>query len=271
MSTPSYGTLELVVSDILADEYPFMFKDIVDSRRPELTMGYGRGGALGNKTLHKQIWQKVYNRQMEERKQILLNREKSGEVEPGEILKHGCTVATFGIDSYKYYSVASDIQRDNIKNTEDEEDIEARERIYERNRPALAMEIRRSQKNVSQIINGFWSSPKHLHRQFVYVTNGVDNIRVKIASNWEAMMESFQKYIVLKDKSMKFTRIINEVQSQVLTEYSGVTTLLHVEIVRAVCNLLDKGGDGRAFILKEGEDSVGEGVPFLLMKEKPDR
>ena len=28
---------------------------------------------------------------------------------------------------------------------------------------------------------------------------------------------------------------------------------------------------GRAFILKEGEDSVGEGVPFLLMKEKPDR
>ena len=84
-------------------------------------------------------------------------------------------------------------------------------------------------------------------------------------------MESFQKYIVLKDKSMKFTRIINEVQSQVLTEYSGVTTLLHVKIVRAVCNLLDKGGDGRAFILKEGEDSVGEGVPFLLMKEKPDR
>ena len=56
-----------------------------------------------------------------------------------------------------------------------------------------------------------------------------------------------------------------------MTEYSGVTTLLHVEIVRAVCNLLDKGGDGRAFILKEGEDSVGEGVPFLLMKEKPDR
>ena len=33
----------------------------------------------------------------------------------------------------------------------------------------------------------------------------------------------------------------------------------------------EKGGDGRAFILKEGEDSVGEGVPFLLMKEKPDR
>ena len=73
-------------------------------------------------------------------------------------------------------------------------------------------------------------------------------------------MDSFWKYIVLRDKSGKFTRMINEVRSQVLTEYCGcgVNVILHVEIVRAVSNLLDKGGDGRALILKEGEEAVGE-------------
>ena len=147
-----------------------MFKYSED-KQTDLTMGYGRGGALGLKTLHKQLWQKIYNQQMIERKKIIVERENSGESEPGEILKQGYTAATFGIDPYKYYSLASDMQQDNIKNTEDEEDIEARERIYERNRPALAMEIRKSQKNISQIIKGFWSSPKHLHMQFVYVTN----------------------------------------------------------------------------------------------------
>ena len=104
-----------------------------------------------------------------------------------------------------------------------------------------------------------------------FLTPPLADIRVKIRENWEAMMDSFWKYIVLKDKSGKFTRMINEVRSQVLTDYSGVNVILHVEIVRAVSNLLDKGGDGRAFILKEGEEAIGEGVPHLKMREKEDR
>ena len=272
VSTPSYHTLEGIVSEILADSYPYMFKESDKERRePGLTLGYGRGGALGLKNLHKQIWQKIYNKQMEERKAILANKEKSGDVEPGESLKQGNNPATYGIDSYKFYSVATEQQKENLKQTETEEDTEAREIIYSRNRAALAMEIRSSQKNISQIIRGFWRSPRHLHSHFVYVTNGVSDLRIKIALNWEKIIKSFMDYIIIKDKNNKYIPNINEVRNQVLTEYSGVAVILQVEIVRAACNLLDKCGDGRTFILKEGEDPVGEGVPYLRMRELPNR
>ena len=35
-------------------------------------------------------------------------------------------------------------------------------------------------------------------------------------------------------------QVHHKVQSEVLTDYSGVNMILHVEIVQAVCNLLDK-------------------------------
>ena len=272
VSTPSYHTLEGIVSDILADSYPYMFKESETERREHsLTVGYGRGGALGLKNLHKQIWQKIYNKQMEERKEILANKEKAGDVEPGESLKQGNNPATYGIDSYKFYCVATDQQIENLRETEMEEDTEARERIYNRNRAALAVEIRRTKKNLSQTIRGFWKSPRHLHLHFVYVTNGVSDLRPKIASNWSNMIQSFMDYIIIKDKNNKIIPGINVVRQKVLTEYSGVGTILQVEIVRAACSLLDKGGDGRSFILKEGEDPEGEGVPYLCMREMPNR
>ena len=55
-------------------------------------------------SLHKQIWQKLYNQQIEEKKEILINREECGDVEPGKSLKQGNNPATYGIDSYKFYS-----------------------------------------------------------------------------------------------------------------------------------------------------------------------
>ena len=75
----------------------------------------------------------------------------------------------------------------------------------------------------------------------------------------------------MKDKNNKLVPGLNLVRQKVLTEYSGVRTILQVEIVRAACKLLDKGGDGRAFILKDGEDPEGEGVPYLHMIEMPNR
>ena len=272
VSTPSYHTLEGIVSDILADHYPYMFKETnTESREQSLTLGYGRGGALGLKNLHKQIWQKIYNRQMEERKEILAKKEQSGDVEPGESLKQGNNPATYGIDSYKFYSVATDEQMEKLRETETEDDAEAREKIYSRNRAALAMEIRKAKKNLSQTIRGFWTSPRHLHLHFVYVTNGVRDLRTNIASNWDSMIQSFMDYITMKDKTNKLVPGINIVRQKVLTEYSGVKTILQVEIVRAACKLLDKGGDGRSFILKDREDPEGEGVPYLHMREMPNR
>ena len=133
------------------------------------------------------------------------------------------------------------------------------------------MEIRKAKKNLSQTIRGFWTSPRHLHLHFVYVTNGVRDLRTNIASNWDSMIQSFMDYITMKDKTNKLVPGINIVRQKVLTEYSGVKTILQVEIVRAACKLLDKGGDGRSFILKDGEDPEGEGVPYLHMREMPNR
>ena len=48
---------------------------------------------------------------MEERKEILAKKEQSGDVEPGKSLNQGNNPATYGIDSYKFYSVATDKQQ----------------------------------------------------------------------------------------------------------------------------------------------------------------
>ena len=265
LSTPSFHTIEEVINETLSSGYPFMFKltEAEERDQAEFAVGYGRGGELGLKNLHKQIWQKLYNKQMEERKQAL---------QSGESLKKGNFPATFGIDCHKYYGIPSDDQRLILKSTENEEDFTAREIIYSRNRAALSEEIRNSQKNISNIIRGFWNSPVHLHQQFIWTTNGIGDLRSKIRKNWKKMISDFLEYITLKDgKSRKILPRLQEIQSRVLTDFDGVNTALEVEIVREVTTLLDKQGEGRSLVLKEGEDPVPGGSPYLLMRELPNR
>ena len=86
------------------------------------------------------------------------------------------------------------------------------------------------------------------------------------------MISSFLEYITLKDeKSRKILPRLQEIQSRVLTDFDGVNTAVEVEIVREVTSLLDKQGEGRSLVLKEGEDPVPGGSPYLLMRELPNR
>ena len=77
------------------------------------------------------------------------------------------------------------------------------------------------------------------------------------------MISSFLEYITLKDeKSRKILPRLQEIQSRVLTDFDGVNTAVEVEIIREVTSLLDKQGEGRSLVLKEGEDPVLGGSPF---------
>ena len=65
VSTPNHKTLDAVLSDILAPGYPFMFGQNNDSATNVvgLGFGYGLGGMNGLKTLSKNLWDRIYQKQ----------------------------------------------------------------------------------------------------------------------------------------------------------------------------------------------------------------
>ena len=74
VSTPNYKTLESLVKDILASEYPYMFRTDEDSAHsnPSLGFGYGRGGLKGLENLHKNLWDKIYLKQSKLKKDLMV-------------------------------------------------------------------------------------------------------------------------------------------------------------------------------------------------------
>ena len=75
-----------------------------------------------------------------------------------------------------FYSVSFTEERSAGQATNSITDAEKREEIYARNRNAISETIRKSEKVVNRVVRGFFSDPIHLHKQFCYLTSGVDNL-----------------------------------------------------------------------------------------------
>ena len=73
VSTPNHKTLDAVLSDILSPGYPFMFGQNNDSAANVvgLGFGYGLGGMNGLKTLSKNLWDRIYQKQTKLKKALL--------------------------------------------------------------------------------------------------------------------------------------------------------------------------------------------------------
>ena len=73
VSTPNHKTLDAVLSDVLAPGYPFMFgkNDDSASKVDGLGFGYGLGGMNGLKTLSKNLWDRIYQKQTKLKKSLL--------------------------------------------------------------------------------------------------------------------------------------------------------------------------------------------------------
>jgi len=63
---------------------------------------------------------------------------------------------------------------------------------------------------------------------------------------------------------------LDEIYNRVITDYEGVQTCMDIHVIQMLCQVMDKGGDGKAIILLENEDVVTSG-PFLKTVELPNR
>ena len=251
VSRPSKEIMSEIIRDCLAPGYPNMFKE--------------SGWIRGLKDVARQTWDRVY------RKQESLRAETEAwdnDKEPVKILK-GRTPATYGIDNYKFNAKVSDGEKNIINSTEDMNNEEEREEIYNRNRKALCHQIRDLEKKVQLIVKGFFKSPLHLKQQFTYLS-GVTDVRLRVARNWNRQINDFESYIRRKDVTKEKVKKIDDLRNAVLTKYQGVQTLLQIWICRFMAEIIDRNGDGKSVFLLKDEDISTTG-PFIKAIELPDR
>ena len=231
-STPSTEVLKEIWLKILSPGYPFMFKKIDDSRTATLSFGHGRGGKAGLDELPKQLWDKIHQKQRKMRGGSLINNDECSqetlEIQAGPSLK-GRAPATYGINSYKYYSKGTDEEVAAVVNSKSVIEETLREEIYNKNRNAISEQISSSKKNVGKVVAGFFKSPLHLHNQFVYVTDGFAEVKARIASNLSTQVKNFEMYI--RHVKPTLASSLDEISNRVINDYKGVQTYKDIHVI----------------------------------------
>ena len=269
VSLPTEEKLKEIVQKTLTVGYPYMFGtgSNTASENEELASGYGRGGIHGIKHLPRQIRVELSKEQNKlRREELKANEDRVGDEEADEsLVKKGRTKQKFGINNAKFYAKASSTQIENVEGTVSVESASDRETIYSRNRPALCQQIRVSGKIINRVVRGFFLDPVHIKNHFHYLT-GVDNLRPRLAENWDPELQKMELYLRKKDSKGKYLTEIKEAEQKVQVEYDGSNTYKEMVVIRSLTSLIDKSGHGRSLICLEGED-FSTSSPFLLAKE----
>ena len=171
-----------------------------------------------------------------------------------------------GVDNDKYYATATDGEREEYEATEGVDNEESREQVYSSNRNAIAEKIRTSGKVLNRVVRGFFSSPSHLHQQFLFFSPGSDDLKDRIAANWENQVGFMQKYI--ENKSKKAKDDLNKLLEKIQVEFGGSVLLQQIMVMRMLADLID--GDGKSLFLMEDEEIVTTS-PFFKVIELQDR
>ena len=274
VSTPNNKTLSEIVSSILSPGYPWMFSSANDSAQGEkkLGYGYGKGGLLGIKELPKQLWDRIYQRQVKMRK---VQASASSAVDGVEVVvetsnqRKGKKPLIYGVDNYKWYKTGSEAQKARLQESTDVTNTEEREKIYADVRDAIAEEIRSSGKVITRIVRGFFSSPLHLHNQFIYFTSEETDLLANIQDNWSKQVGYMELYLKhVSNNSNQLVSKLSDLDARVQTDHNGNQLMKEVGVVRLLADVLDK--DGRGIFLLPGETSVTTS-PYLALIELPDR
>ena len=171
-----------------------------------------------------------------------------------------------GVDNDKYYAIATDAERGEYEATEGVDDEESREQIYSSYRNAIAEKIRTSGKVLNRVVRGFFNSPSHLHQQFLFFSPGSDDLKERIAANWENQVVFMQKYI--ENKSKKGKDDLKKLVEKIQVEFGGSVLLHQIMVMRMLADLMD--GDGKSLFLMEDEEIVTSS-PFIKVIELQDR
>ena len=171
-----------------------------------------------------------------------------------------------GVDNDKYYATATDAERGEYEATEGVDDEESREQIYSSYRNAIAEKIRTSGKVLNRVVRGFFNSPSHLHQQFLFFSPGSDDLKERIAANWENQVVFMQKYI--ENKSKKGKDDLKKLVEKIQVEFGGSVLLHQIMVMRMLADLMD--GDGKSLFLMEDEEIVTSS-PFIKVIELQDR
>ena len=136
-------------------------------------------------------------------------------------------------------------------------------------RNAISETIRKSEKVVSRVVRGFFSDPIHLHKQFCYLTSGVDNLVEKVTENWSTQVMYMRQYIEKKDdKSGRFHDKLTALEDKAHLEYNGARDFVAVGIVRLLANMINK--NRRGIFLYDTEEIITT-RPFIKVSELLDR
>ena len=171
-----------------------------------------------------------------------------------------------GVDNDKYYATATNAELGEYEASEGVDNEESREQVYSSNRNAIAEKIRSSGKVLNRVIRGFFNSPTHLHQQFLFFSPGSDDLKERIARNWETQIGFIQKYIEKKSKKGKDD--LKKLEEKIQLEFGGSVLLQQIMVARMLADLID--GDGKSLFLMENEEIVTNS-PFIKVIELEDR
>merc|ERR1719318_1339357 len=216
--------------------YPAMFKEDVGT-------GYGYGGSKGIRGLASHMLDRV-------RKSVDGAIRQRG----GLVSKKGNTKKkmVYGVNNAIWYSaVGQSTDASIFKHIMHGQSVDAREKIFDANRSELTALFRDHSDAIPRLCKGFFSNPRHLENQFMYLTNTVGLTNV-VKQNFSREMDNLEAYLACTDADVE------------LPEYYEGAPLefKYVDILRKAGDHFDSAG--AALVRLEADGPPVSDSPFIF-------